>query len=98
MNQYSFQYSIQDDCGPNFPVAKTTQTNVQFHDEVTWDVVLTEFINFLSSVYGYDISRSVSFKSLDQKIAELSDKYDLEDEEPSSIDLDDDDELWRKIV
>lgn len=96
---YTFQYALQDDCGPEFPTAKTLQSNLQFHDETTWDVVLTEFINFLSSVYGYDIHNSVKFLSFDEKLEKLKDKYEEleESDESKSLDLDDDEE-WRKIL
>lgn len=93
MTHYTFQYSLQDDCGPNFPIAKTAQTSVQFHDEATWDVVLNEFISFLSSVYGYDISQSVHFESLEEKLAKTREKYNLDEE-----DTEEDEEDWRKIL
>lgn len=91
MNQYSFQYAIRDDVGQDFPVAKTSAVTLEFHDSVLWTTVLDEFINFLSSVYGYDIRDQVEYLSYQEKLQKLKDegKIELDEEE---------EEDWRKIL
>lgn len=91
MNQYSFQYAIRDDVGQDFPVAKTSSVNLEFHDSVLWTTVLDEFINFLSSVYGYNIRDQVEYLSYQEKLQKLKaeGKLELDEEE---------EEDWRKIL
>lgn len=47
---YGFMYR---DCG-----GKVSKHEVTL-DEVTWPEVLNDFVNFLQSVYGYDIKDSI---------------------------------------
>lgn len=96
MNQYSFQYSTRDDCGSDFPVAKTITQNVEFHDEVLWTVVLDDFLSFLSSVYGYDIRDQVEYLSYEEKLQALSKKHNLDQDDEDEEDADD--KHWRAIL
>jgi hypothetical protein len=81
MNQYSFTCAEQQEPGlPEFfPKAKTTNVTLQFEDGVVWTVVVDQFLSFLSSVYGYDLSEQVEYLSFEEKKQMLRDKYDLED-------------------
>lgn len=69
MGQYSFTYYGASDDGSEFPTAKRVSTSLTFHDETTWDVVHREFVDFLSSIYGYDISKSIDVETFEQRIA-----------------------------
>lgn len=68
MGQYSFAYFSASDDGSDFPVSKGITTNLTFHDHTTWDVVHKEFVDFLSSIYGYDISKSIDIDTIEQRI------------------------------
>lgn len=102
--RYIFECYQSEDDDTNwseFPITKKVSSELVFDDQTTWCVVLENFLDFLGNVYGYDVRSSVKFKSLQEKIEAMKQKYDIEDdydEEPSTIDVDDDDELWRKIV
>lgn len=50
---YGFSYI---DCGGKVSKHEVTM------DEVTWPEVLNDFVNFLQSVYGYDIKSSIRVK------------------------------------
>ena len=39
-----------------------------------WDTVLTDFISFLSGVYGYDIHKRVSFETVNDKLDRLNEQ------------------------
>ena len=36
--------------------------------DTPWDTVLQDFLDYLSGVYGYDISKKVSFEGLQAKV------------------------------
>lgn len=69
MSKYTFAYYSSEDCGPEYPNEKGVTTNISFDESTTWDVVHREFLDFLSSVYGYDISKHVDVKTFEQRIA-----------------------------
>ena len=69
MSRYNFSYYSAEDNGSEFPISTGITRDVVFHDSSPWDVVLTEFISFLSSIYGYDISKSVDVQTLEQRMA-----------------------------
>lgn len=69
MARYNFSYYSESDCGSEFPISTGATRDVLFHDESPWDVVLNEFLSFLSSVYGYDISKHVDVQTFEQRIA-----------------------------
>lgn len=101
MARYTFiceEYDSESDL--QFPVEKDIKVTLSFSDQATWDAVLDQFISFLSSVYGYDIHKSVKYATLDEKIKKLKKACDgLEESYDSkSLDLDDEDEDWRKIL
>jgi len=39
---------------------------------IPWDMVLNDFISFLSGIYGYDIRNKVKFETTEEKIERLS--------------------------
>lgn len=103
MARYTFSCSEYDgESGSQFPVEKDVNVTLTFHDEATWDAILDEFISFLGGIYGYDIHKSVKYLKLEEKIKamRLDDDCDgLEErKDGSTIDLEDDDEIWRKIL
>lgn len=105
MARYTFTCSQYDDeSSAQFPVQKDVNISLTFQDEATWDAVLDEFISFLGGIYGYDIHKSVKYLKLEEKIKAMHlDDEDYEDgleerKDSSSIDLEDDDEIWRKIL
>lgn len=82
-----FQFIHRDtypEADGDFPNITTNTKAIVFNDSTTWDKVLDEFISFLGSVYGYDIRDKVSYKTLFDKINELSEDYPeaFEDEDP----------------
>lgn len=66
-----------------FPHRTQMQVTHDFDVDCTWDTVLRQFIQFLSGVYGYDISESVSYETLEEKLDRLRqthyDPYEGED-------------------
>ena len=50
-----------------------------YDDATPWDTVLTDFLVFLSGVYGYDIRDKVSFETLEEKTERLSSMFDRGD-------------------
>lgn len=74
-----FDYSSSGDGFGEFPNATHISKTVRYDDATTWDVVLKDFISFLSHCWGYDISDEIRFKDFNEKLAAL--KEDLDDEE-----------------
>lgn len=68
---YIFQYHSrpEDTCEGEYPAAKSVNNSIEFDEAATWDSVLREFLDFLSSIYGYDISKHVDVQTFDQRIA-----------------------------
>lgn len=66
VHNYSFSYSYDDgsDAIDGYPIKKSIQTSVTINEAETWDVPLAEFVDFLSQVYGYDISDKITISSL----------------------------------
>lgn len=69
MSRYNFSYFSQEDNGEEFPTSTGVTRDVAFHSGTPWDVVLNEFLSFLSSVYGYDISKHVDVQTFSQRMA-----------------------------
>lgn len=42
-----------------FPVQTSSQKSITMDDATSWPAVVREFTNFLSGIYGYDISAKV---------------------------------------
>lgn len=61
--QYTFKHSnisdiFEDDNPTEYPCGKEVTTTLTFDEAAPWTAVVTEFVNFLSSVYGYPIDLS----------------------------------------
>lgn len=82
MKQFYFTYdSDEDDCGPEFPLKQRITSEFTVYDEATWDVVLQKFLEFLSSVWGYDISKKVNYETLSERLDKLHENGKLSDED-----------------
>lgn len=77
---YSFAYYVngRDQTDDLFAVEDTITRDLTYNDCITWDVVLRDFIDFLSSVYGYDIGEQVKFRSLKDKMADLQEQWEFD--------------------
>lgn len=85
---YAFHYRSLDnnDISDDYAINDVANRELTYDSTITWCVVLRDFITFLSSVYGYDISKSVEYETVAQKLNRLCDKYEmsLDDEEEST--------------
>ena len=64
-NMY-FRFNMNRDNGNNctlFPSKENFSTAYTYIDGTRWDVVLGDFVRFLSMVYGYDISDQVKVEA-----------------------------------
>ena len=62
MARYSFEYDFRDDDPSpvlSFPTSQNTMTQVGFPNDVRWIPVLAAFCDFLSGIYGYDITQKI---------------------------------------
>jgi hypothetical protein len=65
MSKYIFKYDDEgEDAVEGFPLRKQFTHEVTIAEGETWEVPLRSFTDFLSSVYGYDISESVTVNTL----------------------------------
>lgn len=48
-----------------FPVQTSSQKSITMSDDVSWPAIVREFTNFLSGIYGYDISAKVFVQDVD---------------------------------
>lgn len=86
---YSFAYYTKDntDLSDEFAIDDSVMRNLVYSSDITWDVILRDFVNFLSSIYGYDIGDSVKISSFEERLARITsknlakDNQDLDDEE-----------------
>ena len=64
MARYTFAHYVQDQGMASYPEASESVKTVVFSgdDMEAWPAVLVEFTNFLSGVYGYNISEQVFVK------------------------------------
>lgn len=60
MMQFEFNYRDLDD-NPDFG-SRIIDTRFRINDAASWDQVLTNFLDFLGSVYGYDLKEQVDYK------------------------------------
>lgn len=58
---YTFSHFTSPDEQPvgSFPVQSSSQKTITMDDCTSWPAVVREFTNFLSGIYGYDISARV---------------------------------------
>lgn len=83
---FRFVFSTENtDSTDYFPIEKTLEADLVFDDAISWDKVLEQFLQFLGSCYGYDITDQVRYESLDEKVARLKEEIgDWDDEEEES--------------
>lgn len=48
-----------------FPLQTSSQKSITMDDGTAWPAIVREFTNFLSGIYGYDISAKVFVKDVD---------------------------------
>lgn len=83
--RFEFTYNNYDpEAEGEFPNETTITKSVSFDDAAPWVHVLDQFVTFLGSCYGYDISDQVEYKSFGERFADLQDAYGLDDEEEES--------------
>ena len=59
-NTYTFQYhSAFDENSGEYPNQTVASKTISVDDCSAWPTILREFTNFLSGIYGYDISDQV---------------------------------------
>ena len=60
-HQYTFHYNsaYEEAASGSYPVQTNASKSIAVDDCSAWPVVLREFTNFLSGIYGYDISSQV---------------------------------------
>jgi hypothetical protein len=62
-NRYSFSYdSADNDDLPQYPAHVGMSKSVQIDQDASWPMVVREFTQFLSAVYGYDVTEKVFIK------------------------------------
>lgn len=83
---FRFVFSSENpDQADYFPIEKTLEADLVFDDAISWDKVLEQFLQFLGSCYGYDITDQVRYETLDEKVARLKEEIgDWDDEEEES--------------
>lgn len=69
-NNYSIHYGFTHSTGYDvdshvFPQQSNNTKNIVVGEGSTWHTVVREFTNFLSGIYGYDISEQVFVKDSD---------------------------------
>lgn len=82
-----FQFTHRDiypEADGDFPNETVNTKTLSFKEGATWCKVLEQFLDFLGSVYGYDIRDQVKFGKLEERIASLRDQYPeaFDDEDP----------------
>lgn len=67
---YSFAYFTKGntDIADEFAIDDNVLRNLTYDSFIPWSVVLRDFINFLSGIYGYDIGESVKFTTFEERL------------------------------
>lgn len=56
-----------------FPLQTNSQKSITMSDDVAWPAIVREFTNFLSGIYGYDITSKVLIEEWDGDHSRLTD-------------------------
>ena len=66
MNKYEFRITEQfeDEVGGDYPSNRVLSFEGEFCEDVSWEVPLKSFVDFLSAWYGYDISDHIHTESV----------------------------------
>lgn len=79
MSRYVFSHYKSDENNPPFPEVSETRKTIDFAEDFDpWTPVLYEFCNFLSGIYGYNITQQVfverhNFHDSEAEMVPLSD-------------------------
>jgi hypothetical protein len=81
MHKYTFNFEEKDEIDvPGYPITRDFQHTITINSDEAWEVPLKSFVTFLSSIYGYDISESMSIDTL---MPSDHFKYNLRDDDLS---------------
>lgn len=74
-SKYSFSYvdPYNHNNSPDFPLSKEVFTSVLIHDDASITTPIREFVQFLSSIYGWDVSKKVAIKDYRGEFIPLED-------------------------
>lgn len=74
-NTYNFAYSssVDDTQEGIFPTHTDCNKTITITDGAAWAVIMREFANFLSGVYGYNISEKILIEEWDGDHSRLDD-------------------------
>jgi hypothetical protein len=65
MAKYIFKYDDEgEEAVDGFPLRKQFTHEITIAEAEVWEVPLRSFVDFLSSIYGYDVSESVTVSTL----------------------------------
>jgi hypothetical protein len=69
---YTFIQQTPPDRGEigGFPLQTSSQKSITMSDETAWPAIVREFTNFLSGIYGYDISAKVFVQDVNWETGE----------------------------
>lgn len=70
---YGFSYNMVDAEAINYPKQRSEQKNITVTEDQTWPVIMREFANFMSGIYGYDITSKLLIEEWDGDHVRLSD-------------------------
>lgn len=59
---FTHQTPMDDDPSGSFPIQTSSQKSITMSDGTGWPAIVREFTNFLSGIYGYNISEQVFVK------------------------------------
>lgn len=64
MNKYTFRFEEYEDFVEGFANNRNIEYSADFDPFDTWEAPLKAFTDFLSAVYGYDISESITLHTI----------------------------------
>jgi hypothetical protein len=64
MHKYTFKFEEYEDFVDGFANNREIKYSADFDPFDTWEAPLKSFLDFLSSVYGYDISESITLHTV----------------------------------
>jgi hypothetical protein len=82
----SFSFSQYDeDNAPEFATLSEIVATHEFDENSTWDVVMEDFVKFLSHCWGYDIGKKVSYETFGDRLKKMHDEGKLSEEDWDEI-------------
>ncbi len=61
---FTHQTPLDTEAAGGFPLQTSSQKSITMCDGTAWPAIVREFTNFLSGIYGYDISARVFVKDI----------------------------------